>query len=90
LGEVVQRGEPVFMEAEAFRSHEILFDLATRQICVLERFYGPDFEGMNLCEVTDGQGRYWLTRDYMLARFVVRPGVEQGDNCSGRDQAGDQ
>ena len=42
------------------------------------RFYGTDFAGANLCEVTDGQGRYWLTRDYMLARFAHRPGVELG------------
>ena len=67
------------MEAEASDSHEILFDLATNEVCVLERFYGTDFEEANLCEVTDGQGRFWLTRDYMLARFVVRPSVEQGD-----------
>ena len=69
----------VLMDPEAFRSHEILFDLATNEVCVLEQFYGTDFEEANLCEVTDGRGRYWITRDYMLARFVVRPGVEQGD-----------
>jgi hypothetical protein len=67
------------MDAEAFRSHEILFDLATNEVCVLERFYGTDFEGANLYEVTDGQGRYWLARDYVLARFVGRPCIEQGD-----------
>ena len=78
------------MEAEALQSEEILFDLAANEFCVLEQFYGTDFEGINLCEVTDGQGRYWLTRDYMLARLVVRPGAEQGDNCCGHDQAGEQ
>ena len=78
------------MEAEALQSEEILFDLAANEFCVLEQFYGTDFEGINLCEVTDGQGRYWLTRDYMLARLVVRPGAEQGDNCCGHDDASDQ
>ena len=67
------------MEAEALQSEEILFDLAANEFCVLEQFYGTDFEGINLCEVTDGQGRYWLTRDYMLARLVVRPCVAVSD-----------
>jgi hypothetical protein len=66
----MQRGEAAFMEAEAFQWKEILFDLATNEICVLERFYGTDFQEYNLFEVSDGQGRFWLTRDYMLARFV--------------------
>jgi hypothetical protein len=55
--------------SEELRERELILDTVTGKICVIVRFFGADFTGANLYEVTDGRGKYWLTRECMIYRL---------------------
>jgi hypothetical protein len=57
------------MNSEELRERELILDTVTGKICVIVRFFGTDFTGANLYEVTDGRGKYWLTRECMIYRL---------------------
>ena len=48
---------------------ELVWCKGSNRLGVVEAFMFMDYQGCNLWELTDGQGKYWLCPDYLIQRL---------------------